>query len=258
MKILILGHNGMLGHMVKRYMISMGFKIETINEKWPSSSFIEYVKNSDSNFLINCIGSIPQKKPSWEQYKSVNILLPLFLSENFCGRIVHPTTDCEFSGNLKFEHFYSKNDTKDATDDYGISKSHISYLLSSKPNVKQIRTSIIGPEINSKKVSLMEWFFKQEKSLNGYINHYWNGITTLEWSKQCLNLINNWENYENVIQLGTNCINKFELLNIINRKFFMYKDIIPTNSIYSNKCLKSDFTLETIETQIIELKNFYY
>lgn len=245
----------MLGHMVKKYMISVGFEIETINEKWPNSTFIENIKNSKSNFLINCIGSIPQKKPNWEQYKNVNILLPLFLSENFGGKIIHPTTDCEFSGNLQMGNFYSKNDTKDATDDYGISKSHASYLLSSKNNVKQIRTSIIGPELSSK-VSLMEWFFKQEKSLNGYTNHYWNGITTLEWSEQCVNLINNWNQFESITQLGVDPITKYDLLKLINEIYHSNKVVNPIQEKFSNKCLLTDYKIRELTEQLKRLKIF--
>lgn len=255
MKILILGHKGMLGHMVKKYMESVGFQIETFIERWPSFEFINQVKNSKSTFLINCIGSIPQKKPNWEQYKSVNILLPLFLSKNFKGKIIHPTTDSEFSGNLSIGSFYSKTDTKDAMDDYGISKSHTSYLLSSQNNVKQIRASIIGPELSSK-VSLMEWFFKQDKSLNGYTNHYWNGITTLEWSEHCVNLVNNWNQFESVTQLGVDPITKYELLKLINEIYGSNKIVNPVEEKFSNKCLLSDYKISSLNKQLEKLKQY--
>lgn len=256
MKILILGHNGMLGHMVKKYMTHKNIEIQTTEYKWPSDEFKKFIKNSNSNYLINCIGCIPQKKPSWKDYKSVNIKLPLFLSENFNGKIIHPTTDCEFSGNLEINKLYKKNDIKDASDDYGISKSHAIFLLNKKNNIKIIRTSIIGPELNHK-VSLFEWFLKQNNIVNGYKNYYWNGITTLEWAKQCYSLINNWRKYPSTSQIGTEKISKYDLLCLINKIFKTNKKIRPINTNIINKCLKSDFSVKSLQNQLIEMKNFY-
>jgi dTDP-4-dehydrorhamnose reductase len=46
-----------------------------------------------------------------------------------------------------------------------------------------IRTSIIGPELGEGGKGLMAWFLKQTQPVNGFTNHWWNGITTLEWAK---------------------------------------------------------------------------
>ena len=197
MKICILGHNGMLGHMVVKYLKSQNEDIITTDLKWESEEFKHFIKNLSCEYLINCIGSIPQKKPDWEKYKSVNIYLPLFLSENFNGKIIHPTTDCEFDGEIPEISYYSSEELPTAKDDYGMSKAYASILLKQKYNVKQIRTSIVGPELYNK-VSLMEWFFKQSENANGYVNHYWNGITTLEWAKQSYNIIKNWDSYNKI------------------------------------------------------------
>jgi dTDP-4-dehydrorhamnose reductase len=124
------------------------------------------------------------------------------------------------------------------------------------PNVKQIRTSIIGPEINNK-VSLMEWFFKQKENANGYTNHYWNGITTLEWSKQAYKIVNNWNEFDKVTQIGTVKISKYELLCLLNKVFETNKNIVPINVDMVNKCLKTDYCIQSLEDQLIELKKFY-
>ena len=50
-KILILGSNGMLGHMVKKYL-EQRYEIETINHRWPSDEFKTAIKKSNSNFLL--------------------------------------------------------------------------------------------------------------------------------------------------------------------------------------------------------------
>lgn len=257
MKILVLGHNGMLGHMVVKYLKSQNENVVITNSKWETDDFKEYIKNSSCDYLINCIGCIPQKKPTWEQYKSVNILLPAFLSNNFTGKIIHSTTDSEFDGKSLEQSYYSSEELPTALDDYGISKAYASIFLKANPNVKQIRTSIIGPEIYNK-VSLMEWFFKQKENVNGYTTHYWNGITTLEWSKQAYNVINNWNKFDKVIQIGTNKISKYELLCLINKIFESKKNIISINVNTLNRCLKSDYEIQSLENQLIDLKKFYY
>ena len=104
----------------------------------------------------------------------------------------------------------------------------------------------------------MERFFKQSTSANGYANHYWNGITTLEWSKQAYNIIKDWNSFSKITQIGTDKTNKYELLCLINKIFECNKNIISINVDSVNKCLKTDYKLQSLEEQIIELKKFYY
>lgn len=246
----------MLGHMVVKYLNHVSIQYQILESRWPSDDFKKYICESSCDYLINCIAKLPQKKSSWADYKSINIELPIFISKNFKGRIIHPTSDCEFSGNVKFGKLYNKCDVKDSTDDYGITKIYTSYFLSNNINVKQIRCSIIGPEINDNK-SLMSWFFSCDREVHGYSNNYWNGITSLEWIKQSIHIIQNWNTYDNIIQLGTDPISKYTLLCIINKIFDCKKNIISINTNYINRCLKSDYKLQDIERQLIELKKFY-
>lgn len=257
MKILVLGHNGMLGHVVVKHFASRGEEVATTNLRWGTDEFNEYVKDSPCDYLINCIGCIPQKKPNWEQYKSVNILLPVFLSNYFSGKMIQPTTDCEFDGKISEDSYYLSEELPTALDDYGLSKAYVSLILKSKKNTKQIRTSIIGPELRGK-VSLMEWFFKQTGNVNGYTTHHWNGITTLEWSKQALQIITNWNYYGGITQIGTDKTNKYELLCLINKIFDANKNILPISVDAVNKCLKTDYPIQSLENQLKDLKKFYY
>jgi len=257
MKILVLGHNGMLGHMVVKYLKTQDKDIVITDLKWETEEFKQFIKNSSCEYLIDCIGCIPQKKPTWEKYKSVNILLPSFLSDNFDGKIIYPTTDSEFDGKIPKHSLYSSHHPATTLDDYGISKAYTSILLKTKNNVKQIRTSIIGPELYNK-VSLMEWFFKQTGDVTGYTNHRWNGITTLEWAKQSIKIIENWNDFDNLIQIGTKPITKYDLLCLINKIFECKKTILSINTDFINRCLQSDYCLPDIEKQLIDLKKFYY
>ena len=103
----------------------------------------------------------------------------------------------------------------------------------------------------------MEWFFKQDKTVYGYATHYWNGVTTLEWSKQSYELINKWDDFNQITQIGTDKINKYELLCLINKIFESNKNIISINIDEVNRCIKSKYKIQSLENQLIELKKFY-
>lgn len=253
---MILGHNGMLGGMVFKQFTKLGYNIKTTNNRWPDNDFLQLIKNSQCEFLINCIGVIPQKSPNLEKLYSVNTILPIWLAKNFNGKILHPTTDCEFSGKISVGEFYDKSSEKDASTDYGISKLSSSYLLTRYCNVKQLRTSIIGPEFNGNKVSLLEWFLKQKGIVNGYKNHYWNGITTYQWSLLTHQIISNWDNFDNVIQVSTECVSKYELLNIINDEYKTNKLINAVEDTYINRCLKNDGQFTNIPDIRMQLKEY--
>ena len=76
---------------------------------------------------------------------------------------------------------YTENDKHDADDVYGKSKS-LGEVVGK--NFFNLRTSIIGKELNSNK-SLYEWFMSQKNKsvINGFSNHLWNGLTTKHLQK---------------------------------------------------------------------------
>lgn len=234
MKILILGHTGMLGNAVYRYL-QQYYTIDTINERWPSEKFFNYIKNYDGNFIINCIGAIPQKTTEF----GINSILPIFLELNSNCKIIHPSTDCESDNSI-----------------YGISKRIATdWLQIHGKNTYIFKTSIIGIEQNSAD-SLLCWFLNQ-KQANGYLDAKWNGITTLEWAKQCKYLIEGKNSYSTYTVFSSECISKFELLTIIKEVFNHDIEIIPVEGIGINKCLVGHIKLENIKQQLIDLKKFY-
>ena len=97
--VLILGHNGMLGHMVKKTLDNNErIKTFTLDKRfpdWDKSLFKDY------DYIINCIGAIPQKTKTF----NINWEIPEWLESNVECRIIHPSTDCEIDD-----------------DDYGLSK----------------------------------------------------------------------------------------------------------------------------------------
>lgn len=236
--VLILGHKGMLGHMVKLYLEQF-YNIETIEHRWPGFQFKEAVKQSKADYLINCIGAIPQRTKDFD----INFELPVWLDQNFRGRIIHPGTDCEMD-----------------EDEYGISKAKAAnWLMENGLRTKIIKTSIIGYE-NGGNASLMEWFLSNQDdvTVNGYADHFWNGSTTLQWAKQAAQLIEKWNKHMDLTIIGTECISKWDILVILNRVFERNINVNAheTGSIV-NKCLELDINYGHLEDQIKEMKQFY-
>jgi dTDP-4-dehydrorhamnose reductase len=259
MKILVLGHKGMLGNAVQSYLSTTGkYEVLTTEARYGEPDFGTAIHALNPDAIVNCIGLIPQKKPRPEEYASVNIDLPVFL-ETLGKKIVHPTTDCEFLGDIPSDRMYTKADIRDANDPYGLSKAIISKRIEEDfSNTKMLRVSIIGHELASHN-SLLDWFLNSEGKVNGYTTHYWNGITTLEWSKLCEELIDNWDTYPTLNQYGTDKIaSKCDLLTIMRDVYGKDVEISPfTTETAVNKCLASDKPIPSIHEQLIELKKFY-
>jgi len=239
MRILLLGHKGMLGHMVLKYLNAKGLNIETTNLRWPSDEFKYYIKNFDGDIIINCIGAIHQRTNEFD----VNWELPIFLDFYSSCRIIHPGTDCEMD-----------------SDNYGISKKIArDFIVNTSSKTKSIKTSILGPELNTK-ASLMEWFLSNEddSTVFGYSKYYWNGNTTLTWAHQSYLLINYWDTYDKETILSSNCISKKEILESINDVFNRKINILPKDDVEFNKCLDGDIITPHIKEQLKQLKEFYY
>lgn len=233
-RILILGHTGMLGNAVTKYLQQF-YIVDTINYRWPSSEFIEYISMYTGDYIINCIGAIPQKTTEF----GINSILPVLLDLNSKCKIIHPATDCESDNTV-----------------YGISKRiSTDWLYNNSKKTYIFKTSIIGIEINSSD-SLLSWFLSQSTA-NGYTQAKWNGITTLEWAKQCKNLIDAENTHPLYTVLCTECISKFELLTVMKEVFNHDIEITPIDGIGADKCLVGHVKLASIKQQLIELKEFY-
>jgi len=260
MKVLILGHHGMLGNVVYKYFKNK-YDVEVIEGlRWDSDEFKFRIISSNADFIVNCIGAIPQKKYTKEFYELLNVQLPIFLEKTGI-KIIHPSTDCEFSGKLEYPEKYVKDDVRDADDDYGMSKARISELIIKNfKNTKMIRASIIGHE-ETGHFSLLDWFLSVDESqaVNGYANYYWNGITTLFWAKMAEKMISDWNKYGIMVQVGVDGLHKCDLLKIIAKVYGKSTKINEFNMTTTlNKMLETDFEIPTIEEQLVELKQFYF
>lgn len=233
-KALVLGHRGMLGHMVVKYLQKNNVNVDTITNRYPKCK--NKIINFKGDYIINCIGSIPQRTKDF----SINYELPIWLDLNSPCRIIHPGTDCEMDN-----------------DSYGVSKNIASnYINSLGKQTKSLKTSIIGPELHTK-VSLLEWFLDQKKETFGYTKAMWNGNTTLQWAKQCLHLMENWDTYSNIEILEGECISKYDMLLMFSQVFNKNISIIPKD-LGKNKLLKGNIKTPPLKVQLQELQKFYY
>jgi len=168
-------------------------------------------------------------------------------------RLVQISTDCVFSG---VDGSYSVADIQNPIDLYGETKA-AAEIVSLDRRVLVIRTSIIGPE-TSTSYGLMSWFMNSEKAVNGYTNHMWNGVTTLELTKY----IFGEHDTHDLKQLSCDSsVSKFELLRTINDVYGLSKLVAPARAMTDiDRTLKRStiYTPKSIQDQLIELRSWYH
>jgi dTDP-4-dehydrorhamnose reductase len=269
MKIIVFGANGMLGRYVSTYFKRKGLDVlELTREEIDLSDYNAYPGISNyitpGSIVINCAGTIKPiaNKQSKEKTFMVNSIWPNYLAK-FCKlhsvQCIHITTDCVYTGSLGS---YVETSFSDMLDDYGLSKDIGDYC---SRNCTVIRTSIIGEELHSSR-SLIEWAKSQKnQTVNGYTDHYWNGVTCLELAKVIEKAL------DAPLPIGImhihsiDSVTKFQLLQLISDAFKLDLNILPVESgIPCNRTLKSN--LETanqflpatpLAKQIKDLVNFY-
>ena len=236
MKVLVLGHVGMLGSTVCDYLRSLDdISIVTIRHRWPTDSFKTSITNFDGDYIINCIGAIPQRTDEF----NINYELPIWLDTNVTCRVIHQDTDA-----------------RREEDDYGFSKAEAArYISHDGKRTKMLKTNVIGHDKNN--VSLLDWFLHSEGEVFGYTESYSNGSTTLEWAKQVYKMMNNWERYAKCTTISTKCISKYKLLSLFKEVY--NKDIVIKKKLdlKNNRCLRGQLKVPSIREQLEELKGFY-
>jgi dTDP-4-dehydrorhamnose reductase len=266
MSILLFGATGMLGRYVLKFL-EKDYKIISITrdeydiekDDWNKLEII--IKNNikDNDIIINCAGIILQKYDNYhvKKFIKVNTLFPHKLNElsnKHNLKFIHITTDCVYNG---ISGNYNEDNIHDSDNIYGISKS-----LGEPENATIIRTSIIGEEIYHKK-SLLEWVLSNKnKEINGFKNHYWNGVTCLTLAKIIHEIIYKKLFWNGVRHIYTpDIISKYDLCKLINNIYDLNITILPLyhdnpkNLILSTK-YNLLFKVDNLELQIREQKEF--
>lgn len=272
MRILVLGCNGMAGHLISLYFKEQGHEVvgfarsasklldKTIIGDASDIRFIKQtVDEGNYNAVINCIGLLNQ---SAENDKAMAVLLnsylPHYLADITKGtktRVIHMSTDCVFAGNdgPYFEDSFPNGQTF-----YDRSKA-----MGEINNSKDLtfRNSIIGPDIKASGIGLFNWFMKQEGPIGGYTGAIWTGVTTYTLAKAMEAAL--CENLTGLYNLVNNeSINKFDLCSLFNKYFRAGEvEINPNNALQLDKTLirkRNDFSfvVPSYEQQIKEMREW--
>lgn len=268
MKIIIFGSKGMLGNYVKSYLSKKYKNVREINRDMidASNTSMEHLESgfiyegmSEGDVVINCVGTIKPRVDELGDLNAlqVNSIFPRFLAnicEKYSVNLIHPTTDCVFTGN---KGKYTEEDIHDISDVYGRTKS-----LGEPENCTVIRTSIIGEEKGQTR-SLVEWV-KSEKgnTVFGYTNHFWNGITCLEFARVCDSIISKnlfWKGVRHIF--SPTSFTKKDLVECISKHYDLNITVTPKETdVMCDRTLstihKLIVTVPELSDQILEMKNF--
>jgi dTDP-4-dehydrorhamnose reductase len=271
-EVLVLGVTGMLGHMVHRVLgesAAIDVSGTHIFDKHDPFYFdvmfglreLEVIcdRSPYYDYFINCIGMLPgaiveKDSTSIRKAIKINALFPQELS-SFAKergiRVIHTSTDGVFSG--KAESYY-EDTGQDCTDLYGITKS-LGEVVDS--HFLNLRCSIIGPS-PFEKGGLLEWFLRQSDGaiVHGYSNHIWHGVSTYQFGKLCLKIIEG-EHFEElrresgVFHFAPNeAIAKFDLLCLFRE---IFKKHVNIEAVASDDRIYK----RVLQTRYRGLKNIY-
>lgn len=259
--VLVLGATGMLGSVCYKYF-SGEHNFRTIGTSRRESSELlkcsnisdlsKIVSSHKIDRIINCIGVI---KPRIKEQNNATILdaimmnsiFPLELAEIAESKkikVIQIATDCVYSG---AKGNYVEKDFHDAVDIYGKTKS----LGEVKSNYFfNLRTSIIGHELN-RVSSLLEWFLSHNNAeIQGFTNHFWNGISTYHFARICGAIIrSNYDFYGIQHLVPVDSVSKAQLLETF-KMVYERNDVTIIRSVNSNSI---DRTLATENPEINDL-----
>jgi len=248
MKFLVLGCNGMAGHTISLYLQEQGhvlfgfskskskFIDSFVGDAYDTALLRKIINEGKYDSVINCIGILNQfAENNKESATFLNSYFPHFLADATTGsdtQVIHMSTDCVFSGK---DGEYTEDDFRDGKTFYDRSKA-----LGELEDYKNItlRNSIVGPDINSSGIGLLNWFMQQSGVINGYTSSIWTGQTTLQLAKT-MEAAAKEKAYGLYNTVPDHSISKYELLKLFNK--YLRGDslkINPVEGVSADKSLK--------------------
>lgn len=249
-KVLVLGSTGMLGHAVALYMLEHGFDVTSLSiSSFPfghnfigdalNKDFLDKVlKNQPYDLVVNAIGILNNacdENPIIAE--KLNSELPHYLETFFHNsrtKVITISTDYVFP---KASGIFWDNSPIGPFNFYGETKA--------KGEIKNgkdltFRTSIIGPDFLGTGNGLFNFFMmNQAKSVHGYTNSLWCGVTTVMFAESCVTALNN--QWNGIINLCNNdVISKYDLL-LLFKKFSKKEiTITPDAGLINRRILKTN------------------
>ena len=255
MKVLVLGIDGMIGHKIAQ-SIQNNYELFGTSKKDIKNQDIglnqgkivkhDFLKNNLESLLkkvspsviINCVGITPRRgiNESIKNFELLNSKLPHFI-DNWTklnkSKLIHFSTDCVYSGDKG--NYYEDSDT-DAKDTYGITKAKGEI---NNNHSLTLRSSMIGRELFNF-TELFEWLYSmREKSVEGYSQVIYSGITTVRMGKIINKILKNNLTLSGIFNISSTPISKHELLQKLSNAFDLNVDINENKNIKSNKVLIS-------------------
>ncbi len=271
MKILILGCNGMAGHLISLYFKEQGHDVtgfarsksayvdSIVGDVRDTKLVKEIVDTGHYDSVINCIGVLNQfAENNKELAVYLNAYFPHFLADitsETNTQVIHMSTDCVFSGK---RGQYTETDVRDGETFYDRSKALGE--LEDEKNIT-LRNSIVGPDINPNGIGLMNWFMKQSTSISGYTGALWTGQTTLQLAKT-MEIVAREKVHGLYNMVPEHSISKYNLLLLFNH--YLRKDTIkinPIQGVNADKSLKRtrydfEYIIPDYEQMIFELSSW--
>ncbi len=258
-KIVVLGSQGMAGHIMAEVLDKTGdyevFGVARQSGKYVDSvldmtdfeALENYLQETAPDYVINCVGAlVSQSQNDAPSAILLNSYLPNFLSQignKYDYKLVHISTDCVFSGK---DGQYTEQSHRDGDDNYARTKA-LGEVINDKDLT--IRTSIIGPELKKNGIGLLDWFLKQNGTINGYTQAYWSGVTTLELAKATVEFLR--QGITGLYQLcPKDKISKYDLLRLFAKVWDKEIEIVPLDDHKVDKSLvntRKDFQYPVIE-----------
>lgn len=265
-KLIVFGSTGMLGNAVNIFFKSKGYQVYSLGRSEfdiltdPLEKAFQYLNQAD--LVVNCAGVIkPRLKDfSVEEIFAVNAVFVKNIA-NYCKQnnipCFHITTDGVFSGT---KGNYSENDFFDSLDLYSHSK-----LAGETTDCMVLRTSIVGEEQGQSR-SLLEWARSNKgKEVNGFLNHHWNGVTTLYLAEIIESIYSEGAYQKGIFHIhSAKPVNKYELLSLISEIYALGLKVNPVDaSEFCDRTLKSiypisaKYSVKSIPQQLQEMKMFF-
>ncbi|MBQ2886610.1 MAG: sugar nucleotide-binding protein [Alphaproteobacteria bacterium] len=272
MKIIVLGCNGMAGHLISLYFKEQGHEVvgfarqqselldsTIIGDASDMSLIKKTIDEGKFDAVINCIGLLNQFA---EQNKAMAVLLngylPHYLTEitkDTKTKVIHMSTDCVFAGN---DGPYYEDTFPNGATFYDRSKA-MGEINTEKDLT--FRNSIVGPDIKPSGIGLFNWFMKQDGEVGGYTGAIWTGVTTYTLAKAMEQALK--ENLTGLYNLVNNeSINKYYLLGLFNKYFRAGEvKINPNDKLQLDKslrCKREDFSfvVPSYEQQVKEMREW--
>ena len=223
MKILVLGHKGLLGSS----LVSL-LEAESTDLRFPRPEFINFITQSNYDIVVNCaVNKINDK--------IVNVDLPVFLSAS-CNYLVQFSSDAVFSGSKKPYLKYDKTDPVDPDTIYGQQKVMMEQSLLDTPNSLIIRTSFVD-----QRSQFVQNILSQPKFL-AFTNYLWSGLTAKQVSQLTRSCIKN--NKTGLCHMFSNRTqSKYQLAKAVASCYNTQTEIIPVDYPILNRQITSDFDI---------------